>query len=122
MPPPPPERLWGRNRTWIHVYNDDVLSMPDKWEYPWFAAWDLAFHTIPFALIDPDFAKQQLSLVVARVVRIAQRPVAGLRMGIQRRQSAGASLGLLARVQNRSKKLTGQAGLRSSWKRRSTSC
>ena len=64
MPPPPPERLWGRNRTWIHVYNDDVLSMPDKWEYPWFAAWDLAFHTIPFALVDPDFAKHQLALLL----------------------------------------------------------
>src|SRR5579871_5061319 len=48
QPPPPAERRYGRNRTWIHVYNDDVLSMPDKWEYPWFAAWDLAFHTIPF--------------------------------------------------------------------------
>src|SRR5579863_4553909 len=64
MPPPPPERLLGRNRTWIHVYNDDVLSMPDKWEYPWFAAWDLAFHTIPFAMVDPDFAKHQLSLLL----------------------------------------------------------
>jgi len=64
MPPPPPERKLGRNRAWIHVYNDDVLSMPDKWEYPWFAAWDLAFHTIPFALVDPDFAKQQLSLLL----------------------------------------------------------
>jgi hypothetical protein len=64
MPPPPPQRLLGRNRTWIHVYNDDVLSMPDKWEYPWFAAWDLAFHTVPFALVDPDFAKRQLSLLL----------------------------------------------------------
>ncbi len=64
MPPPPPERLLGRNRTWVHVYNDDVLSMPDKWEYPWFAAWDLAFHTIPLAMVDPDFAKQQLSLLL----------------------------------------------------------
>jgi hypothetical protein len=64
MPPPPPERLLGRNHTWIHVYNDDVLSMPDKWEYPWFAAWDLAFHTIPLAMVDPDFAKQQLSLLL----------------------------------------------------------
>ena len=63
-PPPPPQRLWGRNRTWVHVYNDDVLSMPDKWEYPWFAAWDLAFHMIPFALVDPDFAKHQLSLLL----------------------------------------------------------
>jgi Glycosyl hydrolase family 63 C-terminal domain len=64
MPPPPPERQLGRNRTWVHVYNDDVLSMPDKWEYPWFAAWDLAFHTIPMAMVDPDFAKQQLSLLL----------------------------------------------------------
>jgi hypothetical protein len=63
-PPPPPQRLEGRNHNWIHVYNDDVISMPDKWEYPWFAAWDLAFHTIPFALIDPDFAKRQLSLLL----------------------------------------------------------
>ncbi len=64
MPPPPPERLLGRNRTWVHVYNDDVLSMPDKWEYPWFAAWDLAFHTIPLAMLDPDFAKTQLALLL----------------------------------------------------------
>jgi hypothetical protein len=62
QPPPPPQRLLGRNRSWNHLFNDDVLSMPDKWEYPWFAAWDLAFHMIPFSLIDPDFAKQQLSL------------------------------------------------------------
>jgi hypothetical protein len=64
MPPPPPDRLLGRNRTWIHLYNDDVLSMPDKWEYPWYAAWDLAFHTIPLAMVDPDFAKTQLSLLL----------------------------------------------------------
>src|ERR1700722_12190711 len=64
MPPPPGERLLGRNRSWIHVYNDDVLSMPDKWEYPWFAAWDLAFHTIALAMVDPDFAKLQLSLLL----------------------------------------------------------
>jgi hypothetical protein len=63
-PQPPPERQGGRNRSWIHVYNDDVLSMPDKWEYPWFAAWDLAFHMIPFAMIDPDFAKRQLALLL----------------------------------------------------------
>ena len=63
-PPPPKERLQGRNRDWAHLYTDDVLSMPDKWEYPWFAAWDLAFHTIPIALIDPDFAKDQLILLL----------------------------------------------------------
>jgi len=62
QPPPPPERRHGRNREWTHLYNDDVISMPDKWEYPWYAAWDLAFHTIPLALVDPDFAKDQLLL------------------------------------------------------------
>lgn len=62
MPPPPAERLTGRNYTWVHLYNGDVISMPDKWEYPWYAAWDLAFHCITLALIDPDFAKEQLIL------------------------------------------------------------
>ncbi|MDZ7965387.1 MAG: glucosidase [Nostoc sp. DedSLP03] len=62
-PAPPPERQQGRNREWFHLYNKDILSMPDKWEYPWFAAWDLAFHTIPLAMIDPDFAKYQLDVL-----------------------------------------------------------
>src|SRR5262249_44507128 len=62
QPPPPPERKGGRNAAWAHLYNDDVVSMPDKWEYPWYAAWDLAFHTISLALVDPDFAKDQLVL------------------------------------------------------------
>jgi hypothetical protein len=60
--PPPAERLHGRNHEWRHLYNEDVVSMPDKWEYPWYAAWDLAFHTIPLALVDADFAKAQLIL------------------------------------------------------------
>jgi hypothetical protein len=64
LPPPPMERRRGRNREWGHLYNDDVISMPDKWEYPWYAAWDLAFHCIPLALIDSDFAKQQLVLML----------------------------------------------------------
>jgi hypothetical protein len=63
MPPPPPERLHGRNASWIHLYNDDILSMPDNWEYPWYAAWDLAFHTVLFATIDPGFAKRQLVIL-----------------------------------------------------------
>ncbi len=63
-PPPPPERLKGRNKDWTHLYNDDVISMPDKWEYPWFAAWDLGFHCISLALVDPDFAKEQLILLL----------------------------------------------------------
>ena len=63
-PGPPAERLNGRNKEWTHLYNADVISMPDKWEYPWYAAWDLAFHCIPLALVDPDFAKEQLTLLV----------------------------------------------------------
>jgi hypothetical protein len=53
-----------RNRNWFHMVNDDVISMPDKWEYPWFAAWDLAFHCVALALVDVDFAKQQLELML----------------------------------------------------------
>jgi len=63
-PPPPPERMNGRNHEWMHLYNADVISMPDKWEYPWYAAWDLAFHCVPLALVDPDFAKDQLTLIL----------------------------------------------------------
>jgi hypothetical protein len=62
-PEPPPERLNGRNREWHQLYNADVISMPDKWEYPWYAAWDLAFHCVALALVDPDFAKEQLVLM-----------------------------------------------------------
>jgi hypothetical protein len=64
QPAPPAARRRGRNRNWTHLYNEDILSVPDKWEYPWYAAWDLAFHAIPLALVDPDFAKQQLSLML----------------------------------------------------------
>jgi hypothetical protein len=61
-PPPPEARKHGRNHEWPHIFNEDIISMPDKWEYPWFAAWDLAFHSIPLALVDPEFAKEQLIL------------------------------------------------------------
>jgi hypothetical protein len=64
LPPPPSERLKGRNHEWTHLYNADVISMPDKWEYPWYAAWDLAFHCVPLALVDSDFAKDQLTLML----------------------------------------------------------
>ncbi len=64
QPAPPVERHRGRNREWTHLYNADVVSMPDKWEYPWYAAWDLAFHCVPIALVDPDFAKEQLLLLL----------------------------------------------------------
>jgi len=62
FPPPPKERLNGRNSNWPYLYNSDIISMPDKWEYPWYAAWDLAFHCIPLAVIDAGFAKRQLIL------------------------------------------------------------
>ncbi|MCM1981227.1 MGH1-like glycoside hydrolase domain-containing protein [Lyngbya confervoides] len=60
---PPPERRQGRNRQWPHLDAQDILSMPDTWEYPWFAAWDLAFHTLPLAMVDPEFAKYQLDVI-----------------------------------------------------------
>jgi hypothetical protein len=62
-PDAPQERLNGRNHEWGHLYNADVISMPDKWEYPWYAAWDLAFHCVALAIVDADFAKEQLLLM-----------------------------------------------------------
>ena len=64
FPPPPESRKAGRNTDWHHLFNRDVLSVPDKWEYPWYAAWDLAFHMIPFARLDPAFTKDQLTLLL----------------------------------------------------------
>jgi hypothetical protein len=64
QPAPPSEREHGRNHQWRHLHNADVISMPDKWEYPWYAAWDLAFHCLPLALVDSDFAKEQLLLML----------------------------------------------------------
>jgi hypothetical protein len=63
-PPPPEARREGRNHEWRHLYSRDIISMPDNWEYPWFASWDLAFHMIPFARVDPEFAKQQLVMML----------------------------------------------------------
>ena len=62
QPPPPVGHAKSRNADWTHLFNGDVISMPDKWEYPWYAAWDLAFHMLPMCRVDPDFAKQQLML------------------------------------------------------------
>ena len=57
----------ARNSEWFHMLNEDIISMPDKWEYPWYAAWDLAFHTLPLGIVDPDFAKEQLELMLRGV-------------------------------------------------------
>ena len=54
----------ARNSDWYHMFNEDIISMPDKWEYPWYAAWDLAFHTLPLSIVDPDFAKEQMELML----------------------------------------------------------
>ncbi len=64
QPPSPPQRWQGRNHRWTHLNNADVISMPDKWEYPWYASWDLAFHCVVMATIDPEFAKNQLILLL----------------------------------------------------------
>jgi hypothetical protein len=63
-PPPPEGHRRGRNHEWTHLYNADIISMPDKWEYPWYASWDLAFYCVPLALVDSEFAKEQLMLMV----------------------------------------------------------
>jgi hypothetical protein len=99
---PPPESRWhGRNTHWRHLNSMRILLMPDKWEYPWFAAWDLAFHCISMALIDPAFAKDNLWFLLVRAVPAHQRDRSRLRVGVQRSQPAGSRLGLLARVRNR---------------------
>ncbi|MBC6611298.1 glucosidase [Hymenobacter sp. BT507] len=63
LPPPPPQRKQGRNHNWTTLNNADIISMPDTWEYPWYASWDLAFHCLPLAVLDAEFAKQQLRLL-----------------------------------------------------------
>ena len=68
-----PDARQVRNREWQHMVNDDVISMPDKWEYPWFAAWDLAFHAIALSTVDVDFAKQQLDLMLQGVLPASHR-------------------------------------------------
>ena len=62
QPDPPKSRKKGRNHDWMNLNNNDIISMPDKWEYPWYAAWDLAFHCVPLAMVDSEFAKEQLIL------------------------------------------------------------
>ena len=75
------------------MVSDDVISMPDKWEYPWYAAWDLAFHSMPLALVDPDFAKKQLLLLLQERYLHPNGQVPGVRVELRRRESARARLG-----------------------------
>ena len=90
-----------RNTEWFHMLNADVISMPDKWEYPWYAAWDLAFHTISLSLVDFDFAKEQLLLMLRGLYCPPQRADSRLRVELQRCQSAGARLGHSLPLQSR---------------------
>ena len=92
-PPPPQQRESGRNSEWRHHSSGDVISMPDKWEYPWYAAWDLAFHCVAFGLVDPRVRQGSAPAADARAVHAPQRPASGLRMGLRRRQSAGPHRG-----------------------------
>ncbi len=111
--PPPAARLpstAAQRRLAARFYNRDVVSMPDKWEYPWFAAWDLAFHMIPFARVDPQFAKERAGAAAdARVGTCTRkRADSGVRVGIRRRQPAGARGPRMARLQDRPVDAQGQ--------------
>ena len=90
---PPPERHNGRNRDWAHLFNRDIISMPDKWEYPWYAAWDLAFHMIPFSRIDPRLCEGAAHALSARMVHAPERADSRVRVCFRRRESAGACVG-----------------------------
>jgi hypothetical protein len=81
-----------RNRGWFHMVNESIISMPDKWEYPWYAAWDLAFHTIALNMVDPDFAREPARPDAERPVPAPERPDPGLRVELRRREPAGPRL------------------------------
>ena len=98
IPLPPSGTPDVRNRDWFHMLNGDVISMPDKWEYPWYAAWDLAFHTIALAWSIPTSPSSNSTLMLARTVPAPQRTDPGLRVELRRRQSARPRLGRAGRV------------------------
>ena len=110
-----------RNIHWRHLNSMRILSMPDKWEFPWFAAWDLAFQCITLALVDPEFAKENLWVLLFEQFQHPERTDSGLRVGILRPESAGARVGLLARLSN-GKAAHREGRSRTSWKSACTSC
>ncbi len=87
---------------WKHLYNDDVISMPDKWEYPWYAAWDLAFHCIPLAMVDSEFAKRQLILLLREWYMHPNGQIPAYEWAFRRCKSAGSRLGGASRLSDRS--------------------
>ena len=100
-----------RNSEWFHMVNEHIISMPDKWEYPWYAAWDLAFHAMALSTVDVDFAKEQLDLLLQRILHASERADSGLRVEFQRCESAGACLGDDLPLQDR----TGAARAKATW-------
>ena len=80
-----PSDYTAATQNWRHLYNERVLSMPDKWEYPWYASWDLAFHCIPLALVDPHFAKGQLDLIMREWYQHPNGQMPGIRVEFRRR-------------------------------------
>ena len=105
-PPPPAGREHGRNAGWAHLNNADVISMPDPWEYPWYAAWDLAFHCVADRACRPGVRQGPAAARAARVVHAPERPDPGVRVGLRRRQPAGARLGGAARLRDRRRRAT----------------
>ena len=83
-------RRGSRNESWFHMVNHDVVSMPDKWEYPWYAAWDLAFHCVALSIVDPDFALRQIDLMLSSGVSAPERSDPRLRVEFRRREPTGA--------------------------------
>ncbi len=96
QPPPPASRLKGRNHEWTYLYNRDVLSMPDKWEYPWYASWDLAFHAVALAKVDPELAKDQLVRFLREWYMHPSGQLPAYEFEFSRCESPGACLGLVA--------------------------
>ena len=102
---------FGRNHDWKHLKNQDIISMPDKWEYPWYAAWDLAFQCIPMAMVDPCFAKNQLLLIMREWYMKPDGQLPAYEWNFQRCKSAGAGLGRTARCIILRKKQTGKGDM-----------
>ena len=88
-----PKRAEIRNQQWFHMQNGHILSMPDCWEYPWYAAWDLAFHCVALSMVDPAFTRRQIELMISDVYLHPSGQIPGLRVELRRRQPAGARLG-----------------------------
>ncbi len=121
QPPPPAARRNGRNHEWVTLFNEDVISMPDKWEYPWYAAWDLGFHSVALAIVDAEFAKQQLTLMLREWYMHPNGQLPAYEWALSDVNPPGARVGRAARVTRSIASGTGWVTRRSS-NACSTSC